>query len=69
MAKRLKAHKANRANGPACPICLGAMTLRSTIPPAHIFPELRTYRCDGCGNLRTVEDERDLAASTVRKAA
>ena len=68
MAKRWKAKAADAAGGMKCPICLGAMTLSTTIPPAHIFPELRTYRCDGCGNLRTVEDEGELTVS-VRQAA
>jgi hypothetical protein len=69
MAKRRNGKTANKARGPMCPICLGAMTLRSTIPQAHIFPELRTYQCADCGNLRTVEDETDLAARHVSKAA
>jgi len=63
MAKR---SKTKTAGGPGCPICLGAMTLSTTIPQAHIFPELRTYRCDGCGYLKTVEDEGELS---VRQAA
>jgi hypothetical protein len=58
MARKRKATKA--AAGAACLICTGAMKLRSVIPPAHIFPELRTYQCQGCGSLRTVEDEADL---------
>jgi hypothetical protein len=67
MAKKRKAAK--RTNGPMCSICSGAMMLRGTIPPAHIFPELRTYQCSGCGHLRTVEDEAEFAAFEVRQAA
>jgi hypothetical protein len=67
MAKKRKASK--KTTGPVCSICSGAMTLRGTIPPAHIFPELRTYQCSGCGHLRTVEDEAELAAFDVRQAA
>jgi hypothetical protein len=67
MARKRKAAK--RVRGPVCSICFGAMTLRGTIPPAHIFPELRTYQCSGCGHLRTVEDEAEFAAFEVRQAA
>jgi hypothetical protein len=67
MARKRKAAK--RTSGPTCSICSGAMTLRGTIPPAHIFPELRTYQCSGCGHLRTVEDEAEFAAFEVRQAA
>ena len=67
MAKRRKAAK--KAKGPRCAICRGGMKLRTTIPPAHIFPELRTYHCSGCGNLRTVEDEMELDFAEVRQAA
>jgi hypothetical protein len=52
-----------------CSICFGGMALRGTIPPAHIFPELRTYQCSGCGHLRTVEDEAEFAAFEIRQAA
>ena len=67
MARKRKAAK--RTSGPMCSICSGGMTLRGTIPPAHIFPELRTYQCSGCGHLRTVEDEAEFAAFEVRQAA
>jgi hypothetical protein len=67
MARKRKVAK--RTRGPMCSICFGAMTLRGTIPPAHIFPELRTYQCSGCGHLRTVEDEAEFAAFEVRQAA
>jgi hypothetical protein len=56
MRRRSKAKVAD----PKCAICAGSMKLKSTIPKAHIFSELRTYQCQGCGNLRTVEDEADL---------
>jgi hypothetical protein len=67
MARKRKAAK--RTIGPTCSICSGAMMLRGTIPPAHIFPELRTYQCSECGHLRTVEDEAEFAAFEVRQAA
>jgi hypothetical protein len=45
------------------------MKLKRIIPAAHIFPELKTFQCTGCGNLRTVEDERELVAPEVVRAA
>jgi hypothetical protein len=65
MRKRRKA----KVTGPQCAICAGPMKLKSTIPKAHIFSELRTYQCQGCGNLRTVEDEADLLIPEVAKVA
>jgi hypothetical protein len=56
----LKRQKATVVAAPKCAICMGSMELKSVIPKAHIFSELRTYQCQGCGNLRTVEDEADL---------
>jgi hypothetical protein len=38
------------------------MTLKTVIPAAHIFPELKTFQCVGCGLLRTVENESELTA-------
>lgn len=67
MAKKRKASK--KAAGAICPICAGAMQLRSVIPPAHIFPELRTFQCQGCGHLRTVEDEADLKVPVLLQRA
>jgi hypothetical protein len=67
MARKRKTAK--RTSGPMCSICFGGMALRGTIPPAHIFPELRTYQCSGCGHLRTVEDEAEFAAFEIRQAA
>jgi hypothetical protein len=58
-------HKA----GPQCAICAGAMTLKAIIPGAHIFPELKTFQCTGCGNLRTVEHEAELAPPEPASAA
>jgi hypothetical protein len=45
------------------------MKLRSIIPAAHIFPELKTFQCVGCGSRRTVEDVIELATPEVVAAA
>jgi hypothetical protein len=45
------------------------MTLKRVIPAAHIFPELKTYQCRVCGNLRTVEHEAELAMPEVANVA
>jgi uncharacterized Zn finger protein len=58
MAKNRKAPKRAKA---ACGICGGTMKLHRVIPAAHIFPELKTFQCCECGNLRTVEDVIELA--------
>jgi hypothetical protein len=47
---------------PKCEICAATMTLKTVIPAAHIFPELKTFQCVGCGLLRTVENESELTA-------
>jgi hypothetical protein len=65
MLKRQKARVAD----PKCAICTEPMKLRSVIPKAHIFSELRTYQCQGCGNLRTVEDEADLLIAESAQVA
>lgn len=57
-----KKRKPARKAGPMCPICSEPMQLKMTIPKAHIFAELKTFQCGECGNLRTVEDEIELAA-------
>jgi hypothetical protein len=44
------------------------MKLKRVIPAAHIFAELKTFQCDGCGNLRTLEDV-ELAAGDAMKVA
>ncbi len=54
---------------PKCSICADPMQIKKIIPAAHIFPELRTFQCSGCGNLRTVEDVAELAAAEVQKVA
>jgi hypothetical protein len=54
---------------PKCAICLDKMQLKKVIPAAHIFPELRTFQCVGCGNLRTVEDVAELAIPETEKVA
>lgn len=45
---------------PSCAICGGPMKLIRTIPAAWILPELRSYRCEACANIRTVEREIEL---------
>jgi hypothetical protein len=45
------------------------MKLKSIIPAAHIFPELKTFQCAGCGNRRTVEDAAELATPEAVAAA
>jgi hypothetical protein len=68
MAKKRKTAK--QVAGPKCEICDGAMKLKRVIPAAHIFPELKTFQCMGCGLLRTVEDVAELATpEAVRRAA
>ena len=57
MAKKRKVEK----KFPKCPICEGAVRLKTIIPAAHIFPEMRTFQCACCGYLRTVENESELA--------
>jgi len=36
------------------------MTLAGTIPGIGSHPELLTYRCDGCGNVETIEGKYDI---------
>jgi len=67
MARRRKANE--RLTGAPCPICQHPMTLKSTIPAAHIFPALMTFQCQGCGNRRTVENEAELSVVETAKAA
>ena len=52
-----------------CAICADTMKLKRVIPAAHIFPELKTFQCVGCGNLRTVEHEAELAVAETAKIA
>ena len=58
-----------KAAAPKCAVCADTMKLKRVIPAAHIFPELKTFQCAGCGNLRTVEDERELVAPEAVRAA
>jgi len=37
------------------------MTLVRVTPGLGAFPELRTYRCDCCGAVETVETKRPVA--------
>jgi hypothetical protein len=52
-----------------CGICGQFMKLKRVIPKAHIFPELKTFQCGGCGNLRTVEEESELALPELAQVA
>ena len=65
---RKKKKQARAPAGPTCVICSGTMKLKSVIPAAHIFAELKTFQCDGCGNLRSMEDA-ELSAGDAMKAA
>jgi hypothetical protein len=65
MSKKRKA----KAAEPKCAICAETMELKKVIPKAHIFPELRTYQCTACGNLRTVEDESGLVVADPNQLA
>jgi hypothetical protein len=65
MAKKKKERK---LAGLTCAICADTMKLKRVIPAAHIFAELKTFQCDGCGNLRTLEGA-ELAAGDAMKAA
>ena len=67
MAK--KRHSAKKLAHPKCGICAGFMKLKRTIPAAHIFPELKTFQCTGCGFLRTVEDQAELAVIETAQIA
>ena len=66
MAKKAKAAKKIAAK---CAICEGKLKLKTVIPAAHIYPEMRTFQCDGCGYLRTVENDSELATPTWVKTA
>jgi C4-type Zn-finger protein len=65
MARKTKAPKKAKIAEPKCGVCEGAMKLKSVIPAAHIFPELKTYQCADCGNRRTVEDVAELTTPEV----
>ena len=67
MPKKRKAAK--KVAGPKCAICDAPMRLRKVIPQAWIFAELRTFQCAGCGCLRTVEDEAELATAEAARVA
>lgn len=67
MAK--KQNPARKIAQPKCSICSEPMRLKTVIPAAHIFAELKTFQCSGCGNLRTVEDIAELATPEAQKQA
>jgi hypothetical protein len=64
-----KRNGARKVAEPRCTVCADLMKLKRVIPAAHIFPELKTFQCIGCGNLRTVEDQRELAAPEPARVA
>lgn len=49
----LPAH--NPSHAPAQSCCGAPMTLVRIDPKVSSFPELRTFRCDICGDIRTIE--------------
>ena len=69
MARKSRAPKRAKVTDPKCGICAETMKLKSIIPAAHIFPELKTFQCAGCGNRRTVEDAAELATPEAVAAA
>ncbi|MGA7972184.1 MAG: hypothetical protein WCA36_05190 [Pseudolabrys sp.] len=51
-------------DAPPSPVCScggGPMTLVRVTPGLGAFPELRTYRCNRCGTVETVETKRPVA--------
>jgi hypothetical protein len=53
-----------------CPICSRPMKLKRLIPAVDlshkflpVFPELKTFECNACGNLRTVEQSTAAVAA------
>jgi hypothetical protein len=46
---------------PKCWVCGGILKIKGVIPAAHTYPELRTYQCNDCGAMRTIESEQELA--------
>jgi predicted RNA-binding Zn-ribbon protein involved in translation (DUF1610 family) len=40
-----------------CPTCGKPMILARTTPKVAAFPELHTFRCLSCGDVRTIEQE------------
>jgi hypothetical protein len=83
--KRKAAKKPPRLKAPSivpetmpepCAICAEPMKLISVIPKVDlsgqylpVFPELRTFQCVACGNLRTVEQGHGAGNRSVPVAA
>ena len=65
MKRQTKAKSPKKLKGPHCLVCDGVMTVKRVIPAAHIFPELKTYQCEDCGVMRSVENEQELAPVAV----
>jgi len=42
---------------PICLICGSPMAVDRVHPKVGRFPELKTFRCDNCGDVRTIEQE------------
>jgi predicted RNA-binding Zn-ribbon protein involved in translation (DUF1610 family) len=40
-----------------CPQCLGEMVLSRNVPKFGAYPQLRTFQCDDCGHVVTIEVE------------
>ena len=42
---------------PPCELCGGGMTFVHSIPKVASFPELLTFICTKCGDVRTIEKQ------------
>jgi len=42
----------------ACPACGAVMSLESTLPGLGGLPELKTFKCEVCGEVDVVETSR-----------
>src|SRR5665647_853658 len=47
----------NQPPSPPCLTCGKLMTLAHIVPKVASFPELHTFRCRACGDVRTIEQE------------
>jgi transposase-like protein len=45
----------NQASDPQCELCGATMTFVESTPKVGAFPELLTFLCTECGDVRTVE--------------
>lgn len=67
--RRLRMWADHQMLAPVCDQCTSTMRVRRVVPKTWTLPELRTYLCGECGNLRTIEIEEKTSASGVRMAA